>query len=471
MPFSITDFFEIDKSAFDETNALDTIIDIDSLYFIDPKLVKLCNIKEFSKAENKITEYFSNLMLLLKHSTTKNDDFWLGANKLLTFKEITGNCLGYSEYSTSGNGIGDKLRNKILDTAKSIIDAGEMDPIIFELMGVFQKNIGCDRISDLLTYILHEEIIQYSSRVFNKFDIKKLSYNFNNTSYLLPKNPFNKTPILVLPKAILSPLPIAYCFNDIDWVCRENENARSSINSFIKNSFHRRKKLTKDEIRSLMINSEIFRKSVIHEYKKSDVEEYDFAKDVSGGIIWYPVSKEYVNNYPLALHLPKNPKVENSEIVVTKITSRFKDLIENKGLWRLLYNEDNKETKHEIAAQLLFYGIADSYCSANNLDLSREPNNGRDPVDFKFSNGYHDKILVETKLTSNSQLIHGIETQLPIYMKQEETHRAYYLIINTGNDVKLNKFLTYYNKLSIEMKNKIKLIIVDGKPKKSASTA
>jgi hypothetical protein len=37
------------------------------------------------------------------------------------------------------------------------------------------------------------------------------------------------------------------------------------------------------------------------------------------------------------------------------------------------------------AAQLVFYGIADAYCSANNLDLSAEPNAGRGPVDFRLA--------------------------------------------------------------------------------------
>ncbi|MBV5349814.1 hypothetical protein JZU71_01240, partial [bacterium] len=65
------------------------------------------------------------------------------------------------------------------------------------------------------------------------------------------------------------------------------------------------------------------------------------------------------------------------------------------------------------------FGIASSYCIANDLDISPESDAGRGPVDFKFSNGSKGKVLVEIKLTSNNQLQHGFESQLPIYMKAE----------------------------------------------------
>ena len=38
------------------------------------------------------------------------------------------------------------------------MDEGEADPVLFELLGVFQEGIGCDRISDLITFILKEDI-------------------------------------------------------------------------------------------------------------------------------------------------------------------------------------------------------------------------------------------------------------------------------------------------------------------------
>ena len=78
-------------------------------------------------------------------------------------------------------------------------------------------------------------------------------------------------------------------------------------------------------------------------------------------------------------------------------------------------------------------------------------------------------MLVELKLSKNTQLDHCIEKQIPIYMKQEGTDRAIYLLINVGNDKKVENFRQRYNELSPDVRRKIKLVVVDAKPKESAS--
>jgi hypothetical protein len=77
----------------------------------------------------------------------------------------------------------------------------------------------------------------------------------------------------------------------------------------------------------------------------------------------------------------------------------FKKNIEENKL--LLYREDGR-ARHEVFAQRLFFAVADAYCDANNVDLSREVNAGNGPVDFKLSIGYKGRILVEVKKSSNS---------------------------------------------------------------------
>ncbi|XTR38726.1 hypothetical protein ACQQ2T_04925 [Paraclostridium tenue] len=57
---------------------------------------------------------------------------------------------------------------------------------------------------------------------------------------------------------------------------------------------------------------------------------------------------------------------------------------------------------------------------------------GRGPVDFKISSGYKNKTLVEIKLTTNNQLVHGLEVQIQEYSKAEETHNLIYLVIDNG---------------------------------------
>lgn len=135
----------------------------------------------------------------------------------------------------------------------------------------------------------------------------------------------------------------------------------------------------------------------------------------------------------------------------------------------LLYEASGKP-KHESAAQKLFYGIGDTYCEANDLDLSRESNAGRGPVDFKVSKGYSTRVVVEAKLTTNPQLLHGFTTQLAEYQKAEKTSTSVYLVIDVGGPTKRINAFTRLLKQSETDGQRVPLVIfVDGIPKASAS--
>ncbi len=466
MATSFTDEFQIDRKEFLSTGAFDVILNIDSRFFIDPALLDICEVEEFNEARAKVEKYFSNIITLLSHSKNDNDMFWKKADKLLTFKELTGTCFGYSEHGTSGNSIGSVLRKTILYTIRDLIAAGETDPSIFELLGVFQEGVGADRISDMLTFILSEEIYLFTDRVLKEFDLTKTTVEYNGKFYNSCLNPHNNKPILLVPSSLLSPLPVANSFDDIDLICMENERVRQTVNDFF--DLDKKKKLNKADIYSLMKSSSSFRAALIQAYKSFPATKYDFDTDPVGEYIWYSAAKEFVSKNPITFSISKINS--NSEVyeIVKEICLKFKDLIENNGLWELLYDNDKKKAKHERAAQLLFFGIADGYCTSNNLDLTRESNAGRGPVDFKLSSGAKDKVVVEVKLTSNPQLLHGIEKQLPIYIKQEKAQKAVYLIIDNGHPKRLSNFIKQYE--GIVDSNHIPFIVVDGTPnKKSAS--
>jgi len=468
MAISFSDQFNISNKTMQSLGVFDCILDLDTRFFIDPALLELCVEPEFVNARSKVEAYLSKIITLLHHSKNKKDMFWKAADKLLTFNEITGTCIGYSQSGTSGNAIGAELRYSILSTMKELIDEGENDPVLFELLGVFQERIGCDRISDLITFILHEDILNYTQRIVSQFKISNYVVKFNTTSYSVCFNSYNNQPILLLPSAILSPLPIATSFEDIDFVCNENERVRDEINKYF--DWNERKKIRKSDIMLYLKISKDFRKALIEAYKNAPKEKYDFFESNSGEYVWYAAAKEYTEKYPLSLAYLNSGNIASVEDITMKICSQFKTLIENNGLNQLLYDSANNP-KHESAAQLLFFGVADSYCKANDIDLSREINNGRGPVDFKLSNGAKDKILVEVKLTSNAQLEHGILTQLPIYMQQENTQRAIYLIIDNGHKKRRDKLLNLYNSFNDTQKEKIKIILIDATIKPSASKA
>lgn len=73
-----------------------------------------------------------------------------------------------------------------------------------------------------------------------------------------------------------------------------------------------------------------------------------------------------------------------------------------------------------------------NYISANDLDISFEPDAGRGPVDFKVSRG-GDKTIVEVKLSTNTQYLHGYEEQVEEYGKAECTDKMIYVFVDLGN--------------------------------------
>lgn len=468
MPVTFSEKFHVSKDVIDSSGVFDVILDVDTRVFIDPALLEICTELEFADARTNVEQYFSNIITLLYHSKRVGDIYWKKADRLLKFKEITGTCFGYSNLGTDGNAIGPKLRSDILNTIKELIAEGETDPVLFELLGVFQEGIGCDRVSDLITFILCEDILEYTQRIVSVAKLTPITVNYRKKEYRVCKNPYNNSPLLLLPSSILSPLPIANSFDDIDRVCQENERVRNEINAYF--DLGNKKRLNKSQILSLMHNSPSFRSALVTAYKACPKTAYDFTKDTAGEYVWYKAAKEYVEKYPLSFSDIPIETIDDVLSITERICERFKSLIEDNSLNELLYDSKGNP-KHESAAQLLFYGIADSYCDANNVDLTKEGNNGRGPVDFKLSRGMKDKVIVETKLTSNPQLRHGIEVQVPIYMKQERTKKAIYLIIDNGHPKVLRNFIDFYNNLDKEIKEKISYVIIDATTKPSASKA
>lgn len=468
MPVKFTEAFKVNPLTFKELGVFDVILDVDTRVFFDPARISLASAPEFINAREKVERYCSNIITLLSHSKKQGDMYWKKADKMLRFHELSGTCFGYSQKGTGGNAIGRVLRQNILETIVDLIHEGAADPTLFELLGVFQENIGCDRISDLITFILSNEILAYTDRIVSTLRVENTIVIHNNRPYHVCINPFNNKPLLFLPCAVLSPLPVADSFDDIDLICAENQRVRDEINTYF--DLGSRKKLEKCVIHSLIKRRPEFRQTLLASYKSYPVEAYDFDDDPSGEYVWLEAARRFAANNPLNLWAATPETIDSVLDITHVICEKFKKLIEVNGLHELLY-DSNRTPKHERAAQLLFYGIADSYCLANNIDLSRECNGGRGPVDFKLARGAIDKIAVEVKLTSNGQLKHGIEKQLPIYMAQENTHRAIYLIIDNGHPRALENFFKFYNSLDMQLKAKIDVIVIDGTFKPSASNA
>jgi hypothetical protein len=153
--------------------------------------------------------------------------------------------------------------------------------------------------------------------------------------------------------------------------------------------------------------------------------------------------------------------------VVDEVTTQFKHLIENNDLSRLLW--DGSNPKSEKAAQLVYFGVADSYCKANNIDISPEVHSGGGPVDFKFSTGYNGRLLVEIKL-SKGTVEHGYRDQLETYKTAAKTEEGLFLVINVGRMGNKLKKIQKLRQAQIAQGHRASdIVVVDATRKPSAS--
>jgi hypothetical protein len=455
---------------FKKAGIFDGFIEVDTKLYIDPHLLESSSAPEIIKGAQDFHDYFNGLIKILSKVSSTGDVFWRQANRRLIFKEIPQLSLGYSATDVSGSAIGPKLAFSITKTAHEIIKEGIQDPEIFELIGLLEDGIGADRISDMTGSIIIEDLLNYSQRMVTDLKLSNRTYTYKGTNYKLPFDKITHSYKILVPIDILRALPIANDWSDIDVVCQYNQTLRDVVNKLIGNTWRKAtKKISKSKLKTVLINNPGALNDLIQQYKSKKRTPYNFSSDPNGELIWYPESRNFASKYPLDLTSFAITKPVEIYPLVQILCNRFKQLVENNGLNELLYN-DSGRSKNERAAQLLFFGIADAYCEANNIDISREPNAGRGPVDFKVSHGYDARVTVEVKYSSNGNLSNGYSEQLKTYNIAEKTTQSIYLVLQNGEHRKKINNLYQIRQASIDNgEHSPEIIVVDARKKVSAS--
>lgn len=145
--------------------------------------------------------------------------------------------------------------------------------------------------------------------------------------------------------------------------------------------------------------------------------------------------------------------------------SFLKDVIEKQDGYRIFYMEGKpiqREADLQIMYRLTWF--------ATSLDVNREVNNGRGPVDYKVSKGSMDKTLVEFKLASNAKLKQNLQHQVSIYEAANDTKKSIKAILHF-TDSELKRVLKILNDLGLNGRRDVVLIDACRDNKPSASNA
>jgi hypothetical protein len=197
-------------------------------------------------------------------------------------------------------------------------------------------------------------------------------------------------------------------------------------------------------------------------------ESYDEKADLDGFYLVRNVLGQNPAPYLNMVTQPASRDQSSLHATVLNIVDEFQKLVENNNMWELLWHKD--QPRHERASQLLFFAVANIMCVVNNVDISPETNAGGGPVDFKFSTGFHGRVLVEMKL-SKGTVEHGYKTQLEVYKKAARTSAGIFVIVQVGP---MGQKLKKIQKMQADARAKGELasdiIVIDARRQKSAST-
>ncbi|MEL6556478.1 MAG: hypothetical protein AAFQ63_23950, partial [Cyanobacteria bacterium J06621_11] len=397
------------------------------------------------------------------------------AVSLLCFREPSELCLGYTHKGTSGSGSGYGYALTIAAAITAAIHRGVECTNHFEELGIINEGIGSDRISDITCNILKARLVKYTQEVAVKHGIETAMHDvwaagfddirqrWTSDKVALPTNPFTNNPVILVPRRFLRDLPQLNYQDWWEWY--ENEQLRTDINYEILGSVDK-----KTIVETAKANISFVQKYV-DDKESEPPDPYDFKKDRNGVWVWKPATSEYVDKHPIELNQVQDD--DSFDEFIGSLLDSFRHFVEEAGGWKLLWNDNGKE-KPESAAQLLFRGIAEHYCQAANVVIDREVELGRGPVDFKFSQGYARRALLEVKKAHNGKYWHGLEEQLPSYLRSDKVSKGWFLAIkyrDNGSSVdRIVKLPQRVDELQTRLSGvQLRPFVVNALPKLSAS--
>lgn len=178
----------------------------DNLLFIDPYRINEQDGELANKAKMKIIKFFNLFFKCIEEGDRTKVEY---IGKYL--HEINSTKLGYTRINSLPNGKGFSKKDllQIYDAAKEVEDYIEDMPDVF----VLADNVGPDKISDITTNIIYEELLQFTWNIIKKYNLnmeveKKYKYIFDVFEEKWIKKEFNvpiidNEEILFLPKKIV----------------------------------------------------------------------------------------------------------------------------------------------------------------------------------------------------------------------------------------------------------------------------
>lgn len=421
--------FEVTRGPADDW--FDRHLTIDTPLFLDP--IQLLNYgPEWQKAHHELVQHFVRCYGLVAKATSKTSNSAMLAKRLLTFPEPWEFGLGYTQGGTAGAGSGSGFATSIMDGIAVAIAAGLGDLEHIEEIGILNERFGADRISDAVCNVLKARFIEYTQDAAQRHGIQMTKYRLRHIGrnlkhdrwvdgeVMVPTNPETGKALLLLPETFLNDLPV---LNADDWFDSSlNADVRADMNVKIG------KKVSKHTIVEIARrHPDRVREWAMQQSSRPDLSGYDLDEDPKGVVHFDGPPIEFASAHPLT-NVTKPQNQQQLSELIAQVLAQFKHFIEQQGGWEMLWNSDGSE-KPEKAAQLAFLAMAQHYLRLFDVEVDREVELGRGPVDFKASSGTSKRLLIEIKKAHNGAFWNGLCDQLPSYLASDSATEGWFVAI------------------------------------------
>jgi len=484
MELHFSDRFEIDPNVLRGYGAFDVSVVSDLPLFIDPFLLFNSENPRYQELHNGILKY----LIYLRDRAQEGEDFSVLAS-LYMFGEVKQNWLGFTLLGNGGRGLGVKFARSLHGALRGSLSNFGEETITrashLEKLTLISSGVGRDNISDFTTNLIKEYLCEFTSRLAtdhlseehrSEFAVERVRFSYETETwetrrYVLPK--LNGDFVLLTPYDLLTRDDT--WINHGDMVRRfphiadaiPDDQLRSQVDRYFKQHLKRNpSKAEEDDAvrRTIQAFPELIDRYIrIKEDSGSQATRLSKHRVEETDAVFVRQLKALTALLDSETNFYGQPISSYEESLAR--AQFFKHYIEEKGGWQLI-NKRGKPFSNESDVQLYFgltwYGTL--------LDVSREPQTGRGPVDFKASRGALDKSLIEFKLASNSHLKRNLEKQVEIYKKAEQTKKAVTVIVcyTEKDEAKLGAILKMFPAESLEH-----VVVIDARSdnKPSASKA
>lgn len=479
-----TDFFGIDRAALEAYGAFNVSLVNDLPLFIDPFLLFDSSKPEYQALHAEIIDYLKFLrdVAATGNLTKAHVDQWF------RFAEVKQNWLGFSRSGNSGNGLGERFAGTLHRNLHQVFRDFGAESITksshLEKLCLLSDGVGRDHLSDFVTNLIKRFLLKYTQEFarthlradqFRSVAVQRVQFDHQAHRWIPGKYdlPFIHGDFVILtPKDMLT--------RDEAWINRgdlldgfesiyqsiPNDQLRHQIDGYF---MARLSEGATDADRKALAAKAVEEFPIVLDYFiRSKEDSGDEAHQVSNRKV-RDTQEQFVERVSELVrdHLQGTAFYAggNSFDESMARVHFLKNVIEHKDGWRIFYVR-NQPITQEAHLQLL-YRLT---WFASPLDVNREVNNGRGPVDYKVSMGNADKTLVEFKLARNTKLKANLKSQVPIYEVANDTKSSITVILYFTDSEwqRVQKILR-----DLEFKDAKNIVLIDGRStnKPSASEA